>query len=128
MEIYRYKDVYSFHRQTREDYADAQEELDKLKLTLSQQEYDIEKEIRQAYRDLKKSFNDLELSKLNLARQKNLLEATRKQYEAGLVPVSVIEQLELSIEQLEFAVNMNVVNILNKQDRFYRAISVGPGY
>ena len=128
MEIYRHKNVYKFHQQTIKDYAKAQDELDKLKLTLSQLEYDIEKEIRQAYKQLKKSYDDLELAKLNLARQKNLLENTKTQYEAGLVPVSVVEQLELSVEQLEFAVNINLINVLNRQDQFYRAISVGPGY
>lgn len=128
MEIYRHKNVYKFHQQTIKDYEKAQDELDKLKLTLSKLEYDIEKEIRQAYQQLKESYNDLELSKLNLARQKNLLETTKTQFESGLVPVSVVEQLELYVEQLEFAVGINVINVLNKQDQLFRAISVGPGY
>lgn len=128
MEIYRHKNVYKFHQQTIRDYAEAQDELDKLKITLARLEYDIEKEIRQAYKQLKKSYNDLELAKLNLARQKNMLETAKTQYEAGLIPVSAVEQLELAVEQLEFAVNINLVNVLNKQDQFYRAISVGPGF
>ncbi len=128
MEIYRHRNVYKFHQQTIKDYEAAQDNLDELKITLSQQKYDIEKEIRQAYQELKKSYNDLELAKLNLAKQRNLLSTTRTQYESGLVPESIIEQLELAIEQLEFAVDISLINVLNKQDQLYRAISIGPGY
>jgi len=51
----------------------------------------------------------------------------KKQYEAGLIPVSVIEQMELAIDQLEFAVNINYISLLNRKDQFLRAVSVGPG-
>ncbi|HZK26783.1 MAG TPA: TolC family protein [Thermoclostridium sp.] len=128
MEIYRHKKVYTFHQQTKKDYEAAQDELDELIITLSQQRYDIEKEIRQAYQELKKCYNDLELAKLNLAKQENLLNTTKTQYESGIVPISVIEQLEHAIEQLDFVVDINLVNLLNKQDQLYRAISAGPGY
>lgn len=128
MEIYRHKNVHKFHQQTIEDYENALDELENLKLTLSQQEYEIEKEIRLAYQDLEKSYNDLELSKLNLARQKNQLETLKTQYQSGLVPISVVEQLELAVKQLEFSVNINLVNVLNKQDKLNRAMSVGPNY
>ncbi|AGC69348.1 hypothetical protein Cst_c23880 [Thermoclostridium stercorarium subsp. stercorarium DSM 8532] len=127
MEIYRHKNVYKFDYYTIKDYAEAQDELENLKLTLVQQEYDIEKEIRQAYKDLKKSYNNLKLAELNLERQKNQLETLKKQYEKGLIPASAVEQTELAISNLEFAVNMSLISYLNKQDRFYRAISVGPG-
>ncbi|HEY8420869.1 MAG TPA: TolC family protein [Thermoclostridium sp.] len=128
MEIYRHRNVYQFDYQTIKDYAEAQNELDKLKTDLGRIEYDIENEIRKAYKELKKSYNDLELAKLNLAKQKNQLETIKIQYDAGLIPVSAVEQMELAIAQLEFAVNINLLNVLNKQDQFYRAISVGPGY
>lgn len=127
MEIYRHKNVYKFDYQTIKDYREAQDELERLKLTLSELEYDIEKEIRQAYKQLQKNYNDFEISKLNLARQKNQLETLKKQYEAGLIPVSVIEQMELAIDQLEFAVNINYISLLNRKDQFLRAVSVGPG-
>lgn len=128
MEIYRHKDVYKYDRDTRENYQEALEKIDELTLNLKEKEYVIQKEIKQAYQDLKISYMDLELSKLNLAKQKNRLETLYTQYNSGLIPASVVEQMEQAVRQLEFAVNMNVISILNKQDRFNRAISIGPGY
>lgn len=128
MEIYRHKNVYRFHQQTIKDYAKAQDELDKLNIILSQYEYDIEQEIREAYRELENSYNSLESVKLNLEKQKNSLETVKRQYESGLVPASAVEQLELAVEQLELAANISRINVLNGLDRLYRAISVGPGY
>jgi len=127
MEIYRHKNVYKFDFQTIKDYAEAQNELDKLKTELSRVMYDIEKEIRQAYKQLQKSYNDLELAKLNLAKLKNQLDTIKTQYEGGIIPISAVEQMEYAIAQLEYAVNINLINVLNKKDQFYRAISVGPG-
>jgi len=128
MEIYRHKDVYKYHNDTKENYRKAEEKLDELRLNLEEKEYAIQKEIRQAYQDLKISFMALEISKANLERQKKKLETLYTQYNSGLIPVSIIEQLEQAISQLEFAVNMNIVSISNKQDKFNRAISAGPGY
>lgn len=128
MEIYRHKDVYKNDKDTKENYQKALEDLDELRLNLEEKEYNIKKEIRQAYQDLKMAFTDLEISKINLARQKNKLDTVYAQYNSGLIPVSIVEQLEYAVSQLEFAVNMNVITILNKQDKFNRAISVGSGY
>lgn len=128
IEIYQHKDVHTYHQQTKEDYGKALDELEDLKLKLSQAEYSIEKEIRKAYQELKSCYLDLELSKLHLKQHKHRLATISIQFENGLVPFSVVEQLENAIYQLEYAVSMNTILTLNKKDRFYRAISVGPGY
>lgn len=128
IEIYQHRNAYKSDPQAREDYEKAMDELEELKLKLSEIKYDIEKEIRAAYQSVKTSFIDLEMSKLELAKMKNQLENVTAQYESGLVPISVVEQLENAVNQLELAMNMKIVSVLNDYDRFSRAISVGPGY
>ncbi|NLN65444.1 MAG: TolC family protein [Clostridiaceae bacterium] len=126
--IYQHENVNKYDPKTKEDYEKALDEMEDLKLKLAEQKYSIEKEIRQAYQDLKTSYLDLEIAKLEFAKQKNQLETVSKQYHQGLVPISVVEQLENAVNQLEYAVNMSMITTLIKQDQFSRAISVGPGY
>jgi hypothetical protein len=128
MEIYRHKDVHRYHQNTKKDYEKATERMEELKLKLSETKYNIEKEIRQAYKDLEISYLDMEISKERLLKQKKQLDTITDQYNSGLVPASVMEQMEMSISQLEFAANMSMITVLNKSDKFFRAISTGPGY
>ncbi len=128
MEIYRHKDVHLKYPDAREDYQELQDDLDELNIKLSMMEYDIEKEIRKAYQELSQCYTDLELTRINLERQKNQLETVTAQFESGLVPESVVEQLEQVIKQLEYAVNMNTITVLNKIDKFNRSIAVGSSY
>lgn len=128
MDIYRYKDVYKFHQNTKEDYNEALDNLEKLKLKLSETEYNIEKEIRKAYKDLEMSYLDLEIKKETLIKQKNKLDTITKQYNSGFVPASALEQMEHAVNQLELAVNISLITAINKSDQLNRAISVGPGY
>jgi hypothetical protein len=128
MEIYQYKNVHLTDKQTREYYADSWDELENLKQQLAEKSRAIEKEIRKAYQELKISFLDLEIMKLELAKQKNQLETVSNQYKSGLIPVTYVEQLENAVNQLETAVNMNMITTLVKKDQFSRAISIGPGY
>lgn len=128
MEIYQHKNVHLAYKQTREDYADALEELEDLMLQLSEQSRSIEKEIRKAYQELQTSYLDLEITRLELAKLKNQLETITNQYQSGLIPVAYVEQLQNGVNQLEMAVNMNMITTLVKKDQFSRAISIGPGY
>lgn len=128
IEIYQHKDVYRYHQSTKDNYEDALEQMEQLKVKLSEAKYNIEKEIRQAYKELEIGYLDLKISRERLIKQKKQLETIKDQYNSGLIPASVIEQMEKSINQLEFAVNMSLISVLNKSDKFYRAISVGPGY
>lgn len=126
--IYQHKNVHLTDMQTREDYTDALTELEDLELQLSEQKRAIEKEIRKAWQDLQICYLDLEITKLELVKLKNQLETVENQYRAGLIPVSYVEQLQDGINQLETAVNMNMITTLIKKDQFSRAISIGPGY
>ncbi len=128
MEIYRHKDVHKSHQATRENYQKSLEQLEELKLKLSVTEYDIEKEIRQAYKEVELGYLELEINKEKLIRQKNQLETMRKRYESGFITASVIKQMEQAVNQLESAINMGMVTALNKSNRLSRAISAGPGY
>jgi len=128
MTIYQHKEVHSRYENYREDYADFMEDLEDLKAQLSQQQRDIEKEIRKAYQELQASYIDLEISQLELAKLKNQLETVTNQYRSGLIPIVYVEQLENGINQLETAVNINMITTLTKKDQFNRAISIGPGY
>lgn len=128
MEIYQHKDVHKRYENLREEYADFVEELEDLKVQLAQQSRTIEKEIRKAYQELQTCYLDLEISQLELAKLKNQLETVTNQYRAGLIPIVNVEQLENGVNQLETAVNINVITTLIKKDQFSRAISIGPGY
>lgn len=128
IEIYRHKNVHLIYPQVTEDYEKALDEIEDLNLQLSEQKRAIEKEIRGAYQDLKTSYLDLEISKLELAKIKQQLETVTRQYKAGLIPVTYVEQLENAVNQMETAINMNVITTLRMKDQFNRAISVGPGY
>jgi len=128
IEIYRHKDVHKYDQNTKKDYEKAIEQMEELKLKLAETEYNIEKEIRQAYKDLKIGYLDLKISRENLQKSKNQLEKMTDRYNSGLIPASAIEQMEMTISQLEFAVNISLITVMNKSDKFYRAISVGPGY
>ena len=125
MDIYTHKNVYKSYPDAREDYKNLQDDLDQLNIRLSQYQYDIEKEIRKMYRELNRCYLDLELAKLNLSRQKKKLETVTAQYQAGLVPESVLEQLELAIYQLEYMVNVNTLIVMNTQDKFNRSLTEG---
>ncbi len=128
MEINRHMNVHLTHPDRRKDYQESQDELDKLNIQLAEEEYKIKKEIKEACQDIQEGFLDLELAKQNLAKQKNQLETIRIQVQSGLIPESVVEQMEQVIKQLEFAVNINIIAVMNKNDKLERAVSVGPGY
>lgn len=128
MVVYQHKDVHSRYEKHRDEYADLIEDMEDLKVQLAQQKRDIEEEIRKAYQDVTISYTDLEITRLQLAQVKNQLETATNQYRAGLIPIVYVEQLENSVNQLETAVNINMITTLNKKDRFNRAISIGPGY
>lgn len=128
MEIYHHKDVHKRYEHLREEYADLVEDLEDLKVQLSQQSKSIEKEIRKAYQELIICYVDLEITQLELAKLKNQLETVTNQYRSGLIPIVYVEQLENGVNQLETAVNINVITTLAKKDQFSRAISIGPGY
>jgi len=125
MEIYTHKNVHISYPDAREDYEKLQDDLDQLNIKLSKYQYDIEKEIRGMYKELKKCYLELEIAKLNLSRQKKKLETITAQYQAGLVPESVIEQLELAVYQLEYMVNVNKLIVMNTQDKFNRSLTEG---
>ncbi len=128
LEIYQHKNVHLTDPKTKEDYADALTELEALELQLSEQKRAIEKEIRNAYQDLQICYLDLEITRLELLKQKNQLETVENQYRSGLIPIVYVEQLQNAINQLETAVNINLITTLIKKDQFSRAISIGPGY
>ena len=128
IEIYRHKDVHRFHKNTKENFDKAIEQMEELKIKLLDTEYKIEKEIRQAYKELEISYLDLEMNKQRLLKQKNQLDNITNQYNEGQIPASVIEQIELAVSQMEFSVNISMITAMNKSDRLYRAISAGPGY
>ncbi|MDD4297094.1 MAG: TolC family protein, partial [Ruminiclostridium sp.] len=128
IEIYRYKDLYKYHKNTKENFNKAVEQMEEFKIKLHDTEYKIEKEIRQAYKELEISYLDLEMNKQKLLKQKNQLDKITDQYNEGQIPESVIEQMELAVSQIELSVNMSMITAMNKRDRFYRAISAGPGY
>jgi hypothetical protein len=125
MDIYTHKNVHINYPDAREDYKELQDDLNQLNIKLSQYQYDICKEIRKLYKELNKCYLDLEISKLNLSRQKKKLETVTAQYQAGLVPESVLEQLELAVYQLEYMVNINTLIIMNTQDKFNRSFTEG---
>lgn len=125
MDIYTHKNVHINYPDAREDYKELQDDLNQLNIKLSQYQYDICKEIRKLYKELNKCYLDLEISKLNLSRQKKKLETVTAQYQAGLVPESVLEQLELAVYQLEYMVNINTLIIMNTQDKFNRSLTEG---
>lgn len=125
MEIYTHKNVHINYPDAREDYKELQDDLYQLNIKLSQYQYDIEKEIRKLYKELNKCYLDLEISKLNLTRQKKKLETVTAQYQAGFVPESVLEQLELAVYQLEYMVNINTLIVMNTQDKFNRSLTEG---
>lgn len=128
IEIYRHKDVNKNHQKIKENFEKLVERMEELKLNLSEAKYNIEKEIRQAYKDLEIGYLELEISKERLLKQKNQLDTITDKYNSGLIPASVIEQMEMAVNQLELSVNMSMITVLNESDRFYRAISAGPGY
>ena len=126
--VYHIRMLHSRYEKASGEYADLIEDMEDLKVQLAQQKRDIEEEIRKAYQDVTISYTDLEITRLQLAQVKNQLETATNQYRAGLIPIVYVEQLENSVNQLETAVNINMITTLNKKDRFNRAISIGPGY
>ncbi|HAA24774.1 MAG TPA: hypothetical protein DCE11_01465 [Ruminiclostridium sp.] len=125
MDIYTHKNVHINYPDAREDYKELQDDLDQLDIKLSEYQYNIEKEIRFMYQELNKCYLDLEIVELNLSRQKKKLETVTAQYQAGLVPESVVEQLELALYQLEYMVNINKLIVMNTQDKFNRSLTEG---
>jgi len=125
MDIYTHKNVHINCPDAREDYKELQDDLDQLDIKLSEYQYNIEKEIRFMYQELNKCYLDLEIVELNLSRQKKKLETVTAQYQAGLVPESVVEQLELALYQLEYMVNINKLIVMNTQDKFNRSLTEG---
>lgn len=65
---------------------------------------------------------------LNSGYLENQLKTITGQFNSGLVPEAVIEQIELAVNQFEFITNMSMISAMNESDRLYRAISTGPGY
>jgi uncharacterized protein YeeX (DUF496 family) len=125
MDIYTHKNVHINYPDAREDYKELQDDLDQLNIKLSKRQYDIEKEIKAMYQELNQCYLDLEIAKLNLSRQKKKLETITAQYQAGLVPESVVEQLELAVYQLEYMVNINTLIVMNTQDKYNRSLTEG---
>ena len=128
IEILKTNDSYISNNQMSKQYKEAQNNLSKLKLQLSQAKLDVEGDIQKAYIDLineKQSINSLEAT-LKLQEQK--LKKYQDMFDNGMITEMLLDNMKLGVKQVENGLDIAVISYNNKLVKFSHAIKIGPAY
>jgi len=125
LEIGRAKDIYP---DIRKEYEDVLLEIETLKVKLEKARYDVENNIKSAYIDVIKEKDNMDNLMATLNMQKRNFERLKARYEQGFIPETVIEEMELAIEELQNGVNLTVYNYNTKKMKLEEAAGLGPAY
>ena len=104
------------------------EDIEMLELKLENERYKIEEEIKTAYIDVKKERGGIESTKLVLETQKLTLNKVREQYNQGLITQTVLEELQVGIDEIENGLGLSVFSYNTKRMKFENATGIGPAY
>lgn len=99
-----------------------------MKVKLEKARYDVENNIKSAYIDVIKEKDNMDNLMATLNMQKRNFERLKARYEQGFIPETVIEEMELAIEELQNGVNLTVYNYNTKKMKLEEAAGLGPAY
>ena len=128
MEISERNRANEMYTDIRKSYESSARDLESLKAKLEKAKFDVENNIKTAYIEMKKeSFNVQNMAK-TLEMQKRSYEKIKKQYDQGLIPGIILEEMEIGLEELQSGFNLVVYNYNTKVMKLKEAAGLGPAY
>ncbi|TYQ18061.1 UNVERIFIED_CONTAM: outer membrane efflux protein [Acetivibrio alkalicellulosi] len=109
-------------------YSDALRELELLNAQLQQAKLDIENEIKSAYIEIKKEGYNVQTMSDTLRMQIRNYERIQSQYNQGLIPKLIVEEVEIGIDELRNGVDFTIYNYNSKIMNLEEAAGLGPAY
>ncbi|NLP13718.1 MAG: TolC family protein [Clostridium sp.] len=116
------------YTEVRKEHGNVSRELETLKIKLEQARYDVENNIKSAYIDVKREGHNLRNMQETLNMQKRSYERLKNQYEQGLIPKIVIDEVALGIEELQNGLELVVYSYNTKIMKLEEASGLGPAY
>lgn len=111
-----------------EQYEDLELQIETLKAKMEKTRFDIENEIKKAYIEIKNDLNTIESTTETIKMQKRNLDKMKQQYERGLIPKIVIDEMEIGIEELENTKEYLIYSYNTKIMKLEEASGLGPAY
>ncbi|HOQ01487.1 MAG TPA: TolC family protein [Acetivibrio clariflavus] len=111
-----------------EQYEDLELEIETLKVKMEKARFDIENDIKKAYIEIKNDLNTIESTTETIKMQKRNLDKMKQQYERGLIPKIVIDEMEIGIEELENTKEYLIYSYNTKIMKLEEASGLGPAY
>lgn len=112
----------------RKDYDNLQRDIESQKLKIEKAKLDVEKGIKDAYVEVSIAGKKVEDLKRTLDLQENTLESTKKKFQAGFISKTMLDQLEIGVEELENGYKAMVFDYNTKLMKLENAAGLGPAY
>lgn len=111
-----------------EEYEDLNLEIEALEAKMEKAKYDIENEIKKAYIEIKNDLNNIESTTELIKMQKRTLDKLKTQYESGFIPKTVLDEMEIGIDELENMKELVIYGFNTKIMKLEEAAGLGPAY
>lgn len=111
-----------------EEYEDLNLEIEALEAKMEKAKYDIENEIKKAYIEIKNDLNNIESTTESIKMQKRTLDKLKTQYESGFIPKTVLDEMEIGIDELENMKELVIYGFNTKIMKLEEAAGLGPAY
>jgi hypothetical protein len=128
LEMLAYKDMNKIDADIATEYAGAELDLERARLDLADNERSIRSQILAAFISLESARLDLKIAEQSLQRQKDKLEAMKKQIAAGRVPAWSDDAMVNAIAGMEEGLSLSRLSLGVKVRRFRQAAQTGPAY
>lgn len=112
----------------RKDYDNLPRDIESQQLKLDKAKLDVEKEIKDAYVEVSIAGKNVENMKKTLDLQKKTLESTKKKFQAGFLPKTMLDQLQIGVEELENGYKAMIFDYNTKLMKLENAAGLGPAY
>lgn len=114
--------------ENKKDYEAMLLELEKQKLMLEKEKIEIEKEIKEAYIEVSVSESNITGLKKVLDLQKNNLENMKSKYEKGLIPKTLLDQIQIGYDETDNGYKAALFDHNTKLMKLEYAAGIGPAY
>lgn len=111
-----------------DQYEELEFEIETLNVKLEKVKFDIENEIKKAYIEIKNDLNTIASTTETINIQKKALDKLKNQYERGLISKTILDEMEIQIEELENTKEIVLYGYNTKIMKLEEAAGLGPAY
>lgn len=127
-EIFEKSKLFNKSYSLMEQFEDLELEIEALKVKLEKARYDVENEIKKAYIEVMSDLNTIESTTETIKLQKRNLDKMKIQYERGFITKTILDEMEIGIEELENAKELVIYGFNTKIMKLEEAAGIGPAY